>query len=100
MSRSLIFTRYSTVPIAHIAPAVIAAVVAAQASIAPVTPGYQSRAVAVVIESDLSAPVRSQPITLPCWYLHQSLLDFHHPTTHPITVTEDVLRQKFRFMAS
>jgi len=39
VSRGLIFTRSSTVPIAHIAPAVVVAFVAAQASIAPVTPG-------------------------------------------------------------
>ena len=38
MSRGLIFTRYLTVPIAHIAPAVVAAFVAAQASIAPTFP--------------------------------------------------------------
>jgi hypothetical protein len=36
---SLIFTRYKAVPIAHIAPAVVAAFVAALASIAPVIPG-------------------------------------------------------------
>jgi hypothetical protein len=38
MSSSLIFTRSSTVPIAHIAPAVVAACVAAQASIATTFP--------------------------------------------------------------
>jgi hypothetical protein len=38
MSSSLIFTRYSAVPIAHIAPAVVAACVAAQASIATTFP--------------------------------------------------------------
>ncbi|MEG3899541.1 MULTISPECIES: hypothetical protein [unclassified Microcoleus] len=38
MSRRLIFTRYSTLPITHIAPAVVAAVVAAQASIAATFP--------------------------------------------------------------
>ncbi|MFB8795825.1 MAG: hypothetical protein U7126_16785 [Microcoleus sp.] len=38
MSSSLIFTRYPTVPIARIAPAVVAAFVAAQASIATTFP--------------------------------------------------------------
>jgi hypothetical protein len=38
VSSDLIFTGYSTVPIAHIAPAVVAACVAAQASIAPTVP--------------------------------------------------------------
>ncbi len=38
MSRRLIFTRYSTVPITHIARAVVAAFVAAQASIATTFP--------------------------------------------------------------
>jgi hypothetical protein len=36
--RRLIFTGYSTVPIAHIAPAVVENLVAAQASIAPTVP--------------------------------------------------------------
>ncbi|MEG3838396.1 MULTISPECIES: hypothetical protein [unclassified Microcoleus] len=40
MSRRLIFTRSSTVPIAHIAPAVVAAFVAAQASIATTFPSH------------------------------------------------------------
>ncbi|MEG4171541.1 MULTISPECIES: hypothetical protein [unclassified Microcoleus] len=40
MSRRLIFTRYSTVPIAHIAPAVVAAFVAAPASIAATFPSH------------------------------------------------------------
>ena len=40
MSSSLIFTRYSAVPIAHIAPAVVAACVAAQASIAATFPSH------------------------------------------------------------
>jgi hypothetical protein len=39
MSSSLIFTRSSAVPIAHIAPVVVAAFVAALASIAPIAPG-------------------------------------------------------------
>ncbi|MEG3909608.1 MULTISPECIES: hypothetical protein [unclassified Microcoleus] len=38
MLSSLIFTRYSTVPIAHIAPVVVAAFVAALASIAAIFP--------------------------------------------------------------
>ena len=40
MSRRLIFTRSSAVPIAHIAPAVVAAFVAAQASIATTFPSH------------------------------------------------------------
>ncbi|MBE9092463.1 hypothetical protein [Tychonema sp. LEGE 07203] len=40
MSSDLIFTRYSTVPIAHIAPAVVATFVAAQASIAATFPSH------------------------------------------------------------
>jgi len=40
MLSSLIFTRYSTVPIAHIAPVVVAAFVAAQASIATTFPSH------------------------------------------------------------
>jgi len=40
VSSSLIFTRSSTVPIAHIAPAVVAAVVTAQASIATTFPSH------------------------------------------------------------
>jgi len=40
VSRRLIFTGYSTVPITHIAPAVVAAVVAAQASIATTFPSH------------------------------------------------------------
>ena len=40
MSRGLIFTRSETVPIAHIAPAVVAAFVAAQASIAAIFPSH------------------------------------------------------------
>ncbi|MEG4589180.1 hypothetical protein QUA54_28770 [Microcoleus sp. MOSTC5] len=38
MSSDLIFTRSSTVPVAHIAPVVVAAFVAAQASIAATFP--------------------------------------------------------------
>jgi hypothetical protein len=38
VSSDLIFTGYSTVPIAHIAPAVVATFVAAQASIATTVP--------------------------------------------------------------
>ena len=38
MLSDLIFTRYPTVPIAHIAPALVATFVAAQASIAPTVP--------------------------------------------------------------
>jgi len=45
MSRGLIFTRYSTVPIAHIAPAVVAAFVAAQASIAAIFPSHLGSAI-------------------------------------------------------
>jgi hypothetical protein len=40
MSSSLIFTRYKAVPIAHIAPAVVAAFVAAQTSIATTFPSH------------------------------------------------------------
>jgi uncharacterized membrane protein YdfJ with MMPL/SSD domain len=40
MSKTLIFTRYSAVPIAHIAPAVVATFVAAQASIVPSVPSH------------------------------------------------------------
>jgi hypothetical protein len=40
MLSSLIFTRSSTLPIAHIAPAVVAAFVAAQASIAATFPSH------------------------------------------------------------
>ena len=40
MSSSLIFTRYSAVPIAHIAPAVVAAFVAALASIGATFPSH------------------------------------------------------------
>jgi len=42
MSKGLIFTRSSTVPITHIAPAVVAAFVAAQASIAATFPSHLS----------------------------------------------------------
>ncbi|MEG4626329.1 hypothetical protein Q5691_18830 [Microcoleus sp. w1-18aA5] len=79
MSRRLIFNRSSAVAVTHIAPAVVAAFVAAQASIAAVTPGqrvislsdssiahngahrikqainYPSRAVASAIEEDFAA---------------------------------------------
>jgi len=40
MSRRLIFTRSSAVPIAHIAPAVVAAFLALQASIAATFPSH------------------------------------------------------------
>jgi len=40
VSSDLIFTGYSTVPIAHIAPAVVAAFVAIQASIAATFPSH------------------------------------------------------------
>ena len=40
MSSDLIFTGYSTVPITHIAPAVVATCVAAQASIAATFPSH------------------------------------------------------------
>ena len=40
MSRDLIFTRSSAVPIAHIAPAVVATFVAAQASIVATFPSH------------------------------------------------------------
>jgi hypothetical protein len=39
VSKGLNFTRSETVPMIQIAPAVVAAFLAAQASIAPVTPG-------------------------------------------------------------
>jgi hypothetical protein len=40
MSRRLIFTRYETVPITHIAPAVVETLVAIQASIAATFPSH------------------------------------------------------------
>ncbi|MEG3991180.1 hypothetical protein QUA13_29335 [Microcoleus sp. S28C3] len=46
MSRRLIFTGYSTVPIAHIAPAIVAAFVAAQASIVATFPLHLGSAIA------------------------------------------------------
>jgi hypothetical protein len=58
MSRRLIFTHPSTVPIAHIAPAVVAAFVAAQASIAAIFPSRlgsdRSKARSLVNQPSLS----------------------------------------------
>ncbi len=58
MSSRLIFTRSSAVPIAHIAPAVVAAFVATQASIAATFPSHlgseRSKARSLVNQPSLS----------------------------------------------
>jgi len=58
VSSGLIFTRYPTVPITHIAPAVVAAFVAAQASIATTFPLHlgsdRSKARSLVSQPSLS----------------------------------------------
>ena len=58
MSRRLIFTGYSTGPIAHIAPAVVENLVAAQASIAATFPSHlgsdRSKARSLVNQPSLS----------------------------------------------
>jgi hypothetical protein len=58
VSRRLIFTRSSAVPIAHIAPAVVETLVAAQASIATTFPSHlgseRSKARSLVNQPSLS----------------------------------------------
>jgi hypothetical protein len=54
--KGLIFTRSSTVPIAHIAPAVVAAFVAAQASIATTFPSHLGSAIDRIVRSLVNQP--------------------------------------------
>jgi len=80
MSRGLIFTRSETVPIAHIAPAVVETLVAIQASIAATFPSHlgSDRQGALLLTSYHGQTFNrlSSPITL----LALLLASYHHQT--------------------